>query len=121
MVFDIEPHDVGVVLLGAQENLLAGAEARRSRSVLDVPVGPELLGRVVNPLGIPLDGGGPVPSRARLPVEREAQRCPPEPVGPSATGIGDNALIPIGRGQRQLILGHRHTGKTTIAVDAILS
>ena len=124
MVFDIEPHDVGVVLLGAQENLSAGAEARRSRSVLDVPVGPELLGRVVNPLGIPLDGGGPVPARARLPVEREAPAIVRrEPVRvPLQTGIKViDALIPIGRGQRQLILGDRQTGKTAIAVDAILN
>jgi F-type H+-transporting ATPase subunit alpha len=124
MVLDIEPTDVGVVLLGAQERLSAGAEARRSRSVLDVPVGPELLGRVVNPLGAPLDGRGPVTSRARLPVEREAPaivRRGPVRV-PLQTGIKViDALIPIGRGQRQLIMGDRQTGKTAIAVDAILN
>jgi F-type H+-transporting ATPase subunit alpha len=124
MVLDIEPTDVAVVLFGAQEQLSAGAEARRSRSVLDVPVGPELLGRVVNPLGVPLDGRGPVTSRARLPVEREAPpivRRGPVKV-PLQTGIKViDALIPIGRGQRQLIMGDRQTGKTAIAVDAMLN
>jgi F-type H+-transporting ATPase subunit alpha len=124
MALDIEPNDVGVVLLGAQGQLSAGAEARRSRSVLDVPVGPELLGRVVNPLGRPLDGRGPLRSRARLPVEREAPaivRRGPVTV-PLQTGIKViDALIPIGRGQRQLILGDRQTGKTALAVDTILN
>jgi len=124
IALDLSPGEVGVVLLHPGSHLSAGQEARRTGRVVDVPVGEGLLGRVVDPLGRPLDEGGPVQSRERRPVEREAppimHRAPV--VVPLQTGIKSiDALIPIGRGQRELILGDRQTGKSAIALDAILN
>ncbi|WP_028321099.1 alternate F1F0 ATPase, F1 subunit alpha [Desulfatiglans anilini] len=124
MVFDILPDRVGVVLFGPSEDLGAGMEVRRSGRILDFPVGPEFLGRVVNPLGQPMDGRGAVHSTERWPVMREAprilDRAPVE--RPLETGLKViDALIPIGRGQRELILGDRQTGKTAIALDTIIN
>ena len=124
IAFDIDPDEVGVVLLGDGTALRAGDRAERSGRVMDIPVGAELLGRVIDPLARPLDGGRPVRLRTRLPLEREA---PPimdrDPVVvPLQTGIKViDALVPIGRGQRELILGDRQTGKTALAVDTILN
>lgn len=124
IAFDLGPAEVGVVLLRDQGGLRAGAAVERTGRVLDTPVGAALLGRVVNALGEPLDGGVPVTTSERWPVERPA---PPilarAPVSvPLATGIkAVDATIPIGRGQRELILGDRQTGKTALAVDAILN
>ena len=124
MAFNVDPAEVGVILLGETEELQAGAEVRRTGRVLDVPVGEALLGRVVDSLGRPLDDLGPIHAYARLPVERDA---PPimhrAPVTvPLQTGLKViDALIPIGRGQRELILGDRQTGKTTIALDTLLN
>jgi F-type H+-transporting ATPase subunit alpha len=124
IAFDIGRHEIGVVLLGSDEQLHAGDEVERTGRVMDIPVGDEMIGRVINPLGEPLDAGKPISFRSRLPIERPA---PPimdrAPVTvPLQTGIKViDALIPVGRGQRELILGDRQTGKTAIAVDTILN
>ncbi|HOJ52070.1 MAG TPA: alternate F1F0 ATPase, F1 subunit alpha [Syntrophales bacterium] len=123
-VFNIDPDEIGLILLGPTEHLRAGVEVRRTGRVLDVPVGEDLLGRVVDALGRPLDGLGDVRSIRRYPAEREA---PPVMVRapvtvPLQTGLKVvDALIPIGRGQRELILGDRQTGKTAIAIDTIIN
>jgi len=124
LVFNIDPKEIGVILLDPSENLQVGAEVQRTKRVLDVPVGDGLLGRVVDPIGRPLDGLGEVNTVMRLPVERPApavmDRAPV--TVPLQTGIKViDALIPIGRGQRELILGDRQTGKTAIAVDTIIN
>jgi len=124
IAFDVADEEVGVVLLGDQSRLKAGDRVFRTGRVMDVAVGAELLGRVIDPLGQPLDGNGPVRCRHRLPIERPSpaiiDRAPV--TEPLQTGIKVvDALIPIGRGQRELILGDRQTGKTGIAVDAILN
>lgn len=124
IAFNVDEEEIGVVLLGEHWRLHVGDEVERTGRVMDVPVGDSLLGRVVDPLGQPLDGKGAVAERARLPIERPA---PPimdrAPVTiPLQTGIKVlDALIPIGRGQRELILGDRQTGKTAIAIDTILN
>ena len=124
MAFNLDPDEVGVVLLDSSEGLESGSEVRRTHRVLDTIVGDALLGRVVDPVGRALDNGGPLRAARRAPIEAEA---PPimdrAPVSvPLATGTkAIDALIPIGRGQRQLILGDRQTGKTAIAVDCILN
>lgn len=122
--FNLDANDIGVVMLDASETIQVGQEVRRTGRVLDVPVGGELLGRVVDPVGRPLDGRGPIETLRRLPCEREAPSIMDRaPVNrPLQTGIKViDALIPIGRGQRELILGDRQTGKTSVAVDAILN
>ena len=124
MVLDVLPDRIGIVLLGGEEGLSAGDEVTRTGRILDVPVGPSLLGRVVDPLGRPLDDLGPVGEDERLPTEREAppimHRAPVQK--PLQTGLKVvDALIPIGRGQRELILGDRQTGKTAIAVDTLVN
>jgi F-type H+-transporting ATPase subunit alpha len=124
MAFNLDPDEVGVILLDEGPGLAAGAEVRRSHRVLDVPVGEALLGRVVDPIGRPLDNAGPVRTTLRAPIEAPApailDRAPV--TVPLATGIKVvDALIPIGRGQRELILGDRQTGKTGIAVDCMIN
>ena len=116
--------EIGAVLLGEDEFVRAGAKVRLSGQILSVPVGPELLGRVVNPLGEPLDGKGPIKTKARGDIEKiapgvAARRSVYEPVPTGITAI--DAMIPIGRGQRELIIGDRQTGKTDIAVDAMIN
>jgi len=124
IAFNVDEDDIGVVLLGDDSHLHAGDEVVRTGRVMDVAVGDELLGRVIDPLGRPLDGNGPVATTRRLPIERP---CTPimdrSPVTvPLQTGLMViDALIPIGRGQRELILGDRQTGKTAIAIDTILN
>ena len=124
IAFNVDENEIGVVLLGEYWHLHAGDEVERTGRVMDVAVGDRLLGRVIDPLGRPLDGKGPVISSKRLPIERPS---PPimdrSPVTvPLQTGLKViDALIPIGRGQRELILGDRQTGKTTIAIDTILN
>ncbi len=123
MVLDLDSDVVGCALLGPDDHVSEGDLVRCTGRVADVPVGPELLGRVVNALGDPLDGKGPIPSRLRRPIEGHAPGIAErEPVGvPLQTGItAIDALVPIGRGQRELIIGDRGTGKTSIAVDAII-
>jgi F-type H+-transporting ATPase subunit alpha len=124
IAFNVDADDIGVVLLGEYWHLHAGGEVQRTGRVMDVAVGDGLLGRVIDPLGRPLDGNGPVASSKRLPVERPAapimDRAPV--TVPLQTGIKViDALIPVGRGQRELILGDRQTGKTAIAIDTILN
>jgi len=124
IALDIDENSVGVVLLDDYSQLQAGDEAGRTGRVMDVPVGESLLGRVIDPLGRPLDGQGPLHNESRLPVERPAaaimERSPiTEPLQTGLKVI--DALIPIGRGQRELILGDRQTGKTAIAIDTILN
>ncbi|MBN1428423.1 MAG: alternate F1F0 ATPase, F1 subunit alpha [Anaerolineae bacterium] len=124
MAFNLDEDMVGVVLLGKDTTIQAGSEVRRSGRLLDVPVGHGLLGRMIDPTGDPLDGRGRLVFQTRWPVEREAapimQRAPV--VVPLQTGIkAVDALVPIGRGQRELILGDRQTGKTAIALDTIIN
>ena len=124
IAFNVDENEIGVVLLGEYWHLHAGDEVVRTGRVMDVAVGEGLLGRVIDPLGRPLDGNGPVASSERLPIERPAtpimDRAPVNV--PLQTGhIVIDALIPIGRGQRELILGDRQTGKTAIAIDTILN
>ena len=124
IAFNVDADEIGVVLLGEYWHLNAGDEVERTGRVMDVVVGDELLGRVIDPLGRPLDGREQVNTSQRLPIERPAapimDRAPV--TVPLQTGITViDALIPIGRGQRELILGDRQTGKTAIAIDAILN
>lgn len=124
IAFTLERDEVGVILLKESSSLEAGMEARRTGRILDVPVGEELLGRVIDSIGTPLDEKGPIHAARRLPVERPApQIMDRAPVTePLQTGIKViDALIPIGKGQRELILGDRQTGKTAIAVDTIIN
>jgi F-type H+/Na+-transporting ATPase subunit alpha len=124
LAFNIDPDEVGVVLLGDFWHLQAGDEVERTGRVMDVPVGEGLIGRVINPLGIPLDNQGTVKYEKRLPIERpSAAIVDRDPVTvPLQTGIKViDALIPVGRGQRELIMGDRQTGKTAIAVDTIIN
>ncbi|BAN34535.1 ATP synthase subunit alpha [Sulfuricella denitrificans skB26] len=124
IAFNVDEDEIGVVLLGDYWQLHAGDEVERRGHVMDVPVGDGLIGRIINPLGRPLDGKGPLASSLRRPVERPAAHIMDRaPVTvPLQTGIKViDALIPIGRGQRELILGDRQTGKTAIALDAILN
>jgi F-type H+-transporting ATPase subunit alpha len=124
IAFNVDVKEIGVVLLGEYWHLHAGDEVQRTGRVMDVAVGDGLLGRVINPLGQPLDGHGPLSATRRLPVERPAaQIMDRAPVTvPLQTGIKViDALIPVGRGQRELILGDRQTGKTAIAIDTILN
>ena len=124
IAFNVDADEIGVVLLGEYWRLHAGDEVQRTGRVMDVAVGDGLLGRVIDPLGRPLDGHGPVAARKRLPIERPAvpimDRAPV--TVPLQTGLKViDALISVGRGQRELILGDRQTGKTAIAIDTILN
>lgn len=124
IAFNVDEDEIAAVLLGDYWELHAGDEVERRGHVVDIPVGEGLIGRIINPLGRPLDGNGPVVSSARLPVERPAAHIMDRaPVTvPLQTGIKViDALIPVGRGQRELILGDRATGKTAIALDTILN
>jgi F-type H+-transporting ATPase subunit alpha len=124
IAFNVDSDEIGVVLLGACQKLHAGDEVLRTGRVMDVPVGDGLLGRVIDPLGGPLDGLGPVASTERLPIERPAPAIMDRALVsvPLQTGlIVIDALIPIGRGQRELIVGDRQTGKSAIAIDTILN
>jgi F-type H+-transporting ATPase subunit alpha len=124
LAFNVDETEIGVVLLGDYAHLNTGDEVTRTGRVMDILVGDALLGRVIDPLGRPLDGSGPVSSEERLPIERPAaaiiDRAPVTVPLQSGIKVID-ALIPIGRGQRELILGDRQTGKTAIAVETILN
>src|SRR5947208_7871864 len=125
IALNLEEESVGVMVVGPYTNIEEGNEVRRTGRIASVPVGPELIGRVVNPLGEPLDGKGPLPERMPTrPVEVIAPRVVlRSPVNtPVQTGIkAIDAMIPIGRGQRELIIGDRQTGKTAIALDTIIN
>ena len=124
MVQNLESDDVGIIIFGKYENIHEGDLVRRLGKIMEVPVGPGLLGRVVDPLGRPLDGLGRIDSSRTRPVETPApgimdRQSVNEPM---QTGIkAVDALVPIGRGQRELIIGDRKTGKTSLAVDAIIN
>src|ERR1035437_5968772 len=124
IAFNVDADEIGVILLGEYWHLHAGDEVQRTGRVMDVAVGAGLLGRVIDPLGRPLDGNGGVASIHGLAIERTAphimDRAPG--TGPLPTGLKViDALIPVGRGQRELVLGDRQTGKTGIAIDTILN
>ena len=124
LALNLEEDSVGCVLMGESSAIKEGDEVRRTGKILSVPVGPGLIGRVVNPLGEPLDGKGPITATEYYPVERIApgvvRRQPVKE--PMQTGIkAIDAMIPIGRGQRELIIGDRQTGKTSLAVDTIIN
>src|SRR6267378_3578738 len=124
IALNLEEDNVGVVLLGEYQQIKEGDEVRRTGRIMSVPVGPAMVGRVVNPLGVPIDGKGPVDTKESYPIERIApgvvDRKPVKE--PLQTGLkAIDAMIPIGRGQRELIIGDRQTGKTAIAIDTIIS
>ena len=124
IAFNVDQDEVGVVLLGEYSHLHTGDEVERTGRVMDVPVGDSLIGRVITPLGEPLDEKGPVIFNKRIPIERPSPSIVDrEPVIiPLQTGIKVvDALIPVGRGQRELIMGDRQTGKTAIAIDTIIN
>lgn len=124
IAFNLDEDEIGVVLLGDYAHLHAGDEVTRTGRVMDVGVGDSLLGRVIDPLGRPLDGLGPLLCAQRLPIEREAKAIMDRSAVtvPLQTGIKViDALVPIGRGQRELILGDRQTGKSALAIDTILN
>ncbi len=124
LVLNLEEDSVGVAILGEDKGIKEGDVVKRTHRIIEVPVGEGLLGRVVNPLGEPLDGKGPVEAKEYRPIERKApgvvERQPVKE--PLQTGIkAIDSMIPIGRGQRELILGDRQTGKTAIAIDTIIN
>ena len=124
MVMNLDREDVGAVLLGSDIAIEEGDTVKRTRKVVEVPVGDGLLGRVVNALGAPLDGKGPITYEKTRPIERIAPGVMTRKSvdTPLETGIkAIDAMIPIGRGQRELIIGHRQTGKTAIALDTIIN
>src|SRR5699024_9832 len=124
MAQNLEESNVGIVILGPYIDIKEGDEVRRTGRIMQVPVGEELLGRVVNPLGQPIDGRGATGATKTRPIEAEApgvmaRKSVHEPVQTGIKAI--DALVPIGRGQRELIIGDRQTGKTTVAIDTILN
>jgi len=124
MALNLEEDNVGLVLFGDTRLVKEGDIAKRTERVVEVPVGEAMLGRVVNPLGQPIDGKGPIATTESLPIERKALGVMSrQPVTePLQTGIkAVDSMIPIGRGQRELIIGDRQTGKTAVAIDAIIN
>ncbi|WP_458411672.1 F0F1 ATP synthase subunit alpha [Schinkia sp. CFF1] len=121
---NLEENNVGIVILGPYTEIREGDEVRRTGRIMQVPVGEQLLGRVVNPLGLPVDGLGPIETTKTRPIEQKApgvmaRKSVHEPLQTGIKAI--DALVPIGRGQRELIIGDRQTGKTSVAIDAILN
>ncbi|MDW8798234.1 F0F1 ATP synthase subunit alpha [Staphylococcus pseudoxylosus] len=121
---NLEESNVGVVILGPYADIKEGDEVKRTGRIMEVPVGDELIGRVVNPLGQAIDGQGPINTTKTRPVEKKAtgvmdRKSVDEPLQTGIKAI--DALVPIGRGQRELIIGDRQTGKTTVAIDTILN
>ncbi|MFH1672023.1 MAG: F0F1 ATP synthase subunit alpha [Pseudomonadota bacterium] len=124
LVFNLDRDEIGCILLDTTEKVHAGDKVRSAGDVLKVPVGKGVVGRVITPMGDPLDGKGPIPVERYEPIEREAARIVDrqEVTQPLETGIKSiDVMIPIGRGQRELILGDRRVGKTAIAIDTILN
>lgn len=121
---NLEENNVGIVILGSFRDIQEGSEVRRTGRIMEVPVGEELIGRVVNPLGQPVDGLGPINTTQTRPIESPAtgvmdRKSVHEPLQTGIKAI--DALVPIGRGQRELIIGDRQTGKTSVAIDTILN
>ena len=124
LALNLERDSVGAVVLGDYEHLREGDTAKTTGRILEVPIGPELLGRVVNALGEPIDGKGPIDATQTAPVETIApgviaRKSVSQPVQTGYKAI--DSMIPIGRGQRELIIGDRQTGKTAVAIDAIIN
>jgi F-type H+-transporting ATPase subunit alpha len=124
LAFNLEEDNVGIIILGNESGIREGSLVRRTGRILDAPVGEGLIGRVIDPLGNPLDGKGPIQYEYRSPVEKIApgvvkRKSVHEPLQTGIKAI--DAMIPIGRGQRELIIGDRSTGKTTICIDTILN
>nr|WP_144920735.1 F0F1 ATP synthase subunit alpha [Paenibacillus bovis] len=124
MAQNLEESNVGIVILGPYKDIREGDQVRRTGRIMEVPVGEELIGRVVNSLGQPVDGLGPINTTKTRPIEAEApgvmdRKSVHEPLQTGIKAI--DALVPIGRGQRELIIGDRQTGKTTVAIDTILN
>ena len=124
MAQNLEANDVGIVILGAYKGIREGDTVKRTGRIMEVPVGEELIGRVVNPLGQPVDGLGEIKTTKTRPVERKApgvmeRQSVAEPLQTGLKAI--DALVPIGRGQRELVIGDRKTGKTSVAIDTILN
>ncbi|CAD2073644.1 F0F1 ATP synthase subunit alpha [Jeotgalicoccus meleagridis] len=121
---NLEEDNVGIVILGPSDDIKEGDEVKRTGRIMEVPVGEELIGRVVNPLGQPIDGKGPINTSKTRPIESPAtgvmaRKSVDEPLQTGIKAI--DALVPIGRGQRELIIGDRQTGKTTVAIDTIIN
>ncbi len=124
MALNLEADNVGVVIFGSDQDIKEGDTVKRTNAIVDVPIGDELLGRVVDGLGNPLDGKGPIKAKKRGVADVKAPGIIPRKSvhEPMATGLKSvDAMIPIGRGQRELIIGDRQTGKTAVALDAILN
>ena len=124
MALNLESDNVGVVIFGSDREIEEGNTVKRTGAIVDVPVGKGLLGRVVDALGNPIDGKGPINASRRARVDVKAPGIIPRKSvhEPMATGLkAIDALIPIGRGQRELIIGDRQTGKTAVAIDAIIN
>jgi F-type H+/Na+-transporting ATPase subunit alpha len=124
LALNLERDSVGAVVLGDYEHLREGDVAKTTGRILEVPTGPEMLGRVVNALGEPIDGKGPIEAKVHAPVEKVApgviwRKSVSQPVQTGYKSI--DSMIPIGRGQRELIIGDRQTGKTAVAIDAIIN
>jgi|TARA_B100001079_G_scaffold1395_1_gene1184 F-type H+-transporting ATPase subunit alpha len=124
MVLNLEEDNVGAVLLGFDNDIKEGDEVKRTGRIMEVPIGPEMVGRVVNALGEPIDGKGPIKTEKFGPIERVApgvidRKSVHEPLQTGIKAI--DGMIPIGRGQRELIIGDRQTGKTAVAIDAIIN
>merc|ERR1712166_1395750 len=124
MALNLETDNVGVVIFGDDRTIVEGDSVKCTGTIVDVPIGEELLGRVVDALGIPIDGAGPINTTVRRRVELKAPGIIPRQSvhEPMSTGLkAIDSLIPVGRGQRELIIGDRQTGKTAIAIDTILN
>src|SRR6476619_5013060 len=124
LALNLERDSVGAVVLGAYEHISEGDTVKSTGRILEVPVGPELIGRVVNSLGMPIDGKGPINAKMTEPIEKVApgviaRKSVSQPVQTGLKSI--DAMVPIGRGQRELIIGDRQTGKTAVAVDTIIN
>src|SRR5690348_5237109 len=124
MALNLEADNVGIVIFGSDREIAEGQTVKRTGAIVDVPVGKGLLGRVVDALGNPIDGKGPIQASERRRVDVKAPGIIPRKSvhEPMATGLkAIDALIPVGRGQRELIIGDRQTGKSAVAIDAILN
>lgn len=124
MALNLEVNTIGVVVLGDYENIKEGSLVKRLKTVVSVPVGDELIGRVINPIGIPIDGKGKINYKKTMPIEKVAPGVMTRQSvdQPLETGIlSIDSMFPIGKGQRELIIGDKQTGKTTVALDAILN
>jgi F-type H+-transporting ATPase subunit alpha len=124
LALNLEQDSVGAVVLGDYKHISEGSEVKTTGRILEVPVGPELLGRVVDALGVPIDGKGPVNAKLKSPLERVApgvifRKSVSQPVQTGLKAI--DSMVPIGRGQRELIIGDRQTGKTAVAIDTIIN